>query len=298
MFKRFFLFFGVNILIIATLGITLNILTSLGIIPPMGQGYAGLFVFCLFWGTGGAFINLLISKWMAKRVMGVRLLERNGPGSDLVNRVHTMARKAGLEKMPEVGVYDSAEVNAFATGPSRNNSLVAVSTGLLNRMNDDEVDGVLAHEVAHIANGDMVTMTLVQGVMNAFVMFAARVVAGIINNALKDENGRGGLGMFAYYGVVIALDILFGLLAAPVVMWFSRWREYRADAGGARLASKEKMIAALESLKRSIDRIDASTEQKAFQSMKISQKGAFAQLFSSHPPLDARIEALKRHPFA
>lgn len=298
MFKRYFLLFGVNILIIVTLGITLNILTSMGIIPPVGQGYAGLFIFCLFWGMGGAFLNLMISKWMAKKVMGVRLLERNGPGSELVNRVHTMARKAGLEKMPEVGVYDSPEVNAFATGPSRSNSLVAVSTGLLNRMNEDEVDGVLAHEVAHIANGDMVTMTLIQGVMNAFVMFAARVVAGIINNAMRDEEGRGGLGMFAYYGVVMALDILFGLLAAPVVMWFSRWREYRADAGGARLSSKEKMIAALESLKKSIDKIDTSTDQKAFQSMKISQKGAVALLFSSHPPLDARIEALKRHPFA
>lgn len=298
MFKRFFLLFGVNILIIVTLGISLSVLTSMGIIPPVSQGYTGLFVFCLFWGTGGAFINLMISKWMAKKVMGVRLLEKNGPGSELVNRVHTMARKAGLETMPEVGVYDSPEVNAFATGPSRNNSLVAVSTGLLNRMNDDEVDGVLAHEVAHVANGDMVTMTLVQGVMNAFVMFAARVVAGIINNAMRDEEGRGGLGMFAYYGVVMVLDLLFGLLAAPIVMGFSRWREYRADAGGARLAGKEKMIAALEALKTTLDKIDPSTDQKAFQSMKISQKSSFAQWFSSHPPLEKRIQALKRHPFA
>jgi heat shock protein HtpX len=294
--KRFFLLFGVNILIVATLGITLSVLQAFGIIPPIGSSYKGLFIFCLFWGLGGAFLNLQLSKWMAKKMMGVQLLTTNGRGADLVQRVHAMARKAGLDKMPEVGVYESPEVNAFATGPSRNNSLVAVSTGLLNRMNDDEVDGVLAHEVAHIANGDMVTMTLVQGVMNAFVMFAARVVAQVINNALRDENGRGGLGMLGYYGTVFALDILFGLLAAPVVMWFSRWREFRADSGGARLAGKHKMISALESLKGTLDRVD--TSQKAFNSMKISGSIKFSELFSSHPSLDKRIDALKRQSIA
>lgn len=289
--KRFLLFFGVNILIVATLGITLSVLQTLGIIPPIGDGYQGLFIFCLFWGMGGAFISLMLSKWMAKKMMGVQILTTQGRGAELVQRVHGLARRAGLEKMPEVGVYESPEVNAFATGPSRNNSLVAVSTGLLNRMNDDEVEGVLAHEVAHIANGDMVTMTLVQGVMNAFVMFFARVVAQIINNALRDEDGRGGLGMFGYYATVMVLDIFFGLLAAPVVMGFSRWREFRADAGGARLAGKEKMIAALERLKGSLDQIDDS--QKAFSSMKISGRSKFAELFSSHPSLDKRIAALR-----
>lgn len=294
--KRLFLLFGVNILIVATLGITLTLLQAFGIIPPLGNNMMGLFIFCMFWGLGGAFLNLQLSKWMAKKMMGVQLLTTNGRGADLVQRVHAMARKAGLDKMPEVGVYESPEVNAFATGPSRNNSLVAVSTGLLNRMNDDEVDGVLAHEVAHIANGDMVTMTLIQGVMNAFVMFAARVVAQVINNALRDENGRGGLGGFAYMFTVFALDILFGFLAAPVVMWFSRWREFRADSGGARLAGKQKMISALESLKGTLDRVDNS--QKAFSSMKISGSMKLSELFSSHPSLEKRIEALRRQPLA
>jgi heat shock protein HtpX len=296
MFKRYFLLFGVNILIIATLGITLSILQGMGIIPHFSAGYQGLFMFCLFWGVGGAFINLLLSKWMAKKMMGVVMLSERGQGEELVRRVHQLARKAGLDKMPEVGYYNSPEVNAFATGPSRSNSLVAVSSGLLQRMNDDEVEGVLAHEVAHIANGDMVTMTLIQGVMNAFVMFAARAVAHLINNAMRDENGNGGLGGFAYIGVVIVLDIFFGLLAAPVVMGFSRFREYRADTGGARLAGKQKMIAALESLKGTVDRIDNS--QKQFASMKISGQSRFAELFSSHPALDKRIEALKRQSIA
>lgn len=296
MVKRVFLLFGVNILIIATLGVSLSILQSLGIIPPIGQGYMGLFIFCLFWGTGGAFINLMISKFLAKKMMGVRILDPKGSAAEIVNKVHGLARRAGLEKMPEVGVYESSEVNAFATGPGRNSSLVAVSSGLLNQMSAEETEGVLAHEVAHIANGDMVTMTLVQGVMNAFVMFAARVVAGIIDNAMSDEDGGGGLGMFAYFGVVIALDILFGILAAPVVAAFSRWREFRADNGGSRLAGKDKMIMALESLQRNIERIDSSTDQKAFQSMKISNKSSLAALFSTHPPLAKRIEVLRKQP--
>jgi heat shock protein HtpX len=290
MAKRLFLLFGVNILIVATLGITLTLLQSFGIIPPIGESYQGLFIFCLFWGTGGAFINLMISKFLAKKMMGVRILDPKGSGSEIVQKVHALARRAGLETMPEVGVYESPEVNAFATGPSRSNSLVAVSSGLLNQMSAEETEGVLAHEVAHIANGDMVTMTLVQGVMNAFVMFAARVVASVINNAMRDEEGNGGLGFFAYFGVVMVLDVLFGILAAPVVAGFSRWREFRADNGGARLAGKDKMIAALEALQRNVERIDNSTDQKAFQSMKITNKSGLAALFSTHPPLAQRIE--------
>ncbi len=294
MFKHAFFLLLMNVLIIATLGITLTVLRQFGINLPIGNNHMGLFIFCLFWGMGGSFVNLMMSKWMAKKMMGVEILTTNGRGSQLVQKVHQYARKAGLEKMPEVGIYESPEVNAFATGPSRNNSLVAVSTGLLSRMSDDEVDGVIAHEVAHIANGDMVTMTLIQGVMNAFVMFAARIVAGIINNAMKDEDGRGGLGWVAHMGVVFVLDILFGLLAMPVVAGFSRWREYRADSGGSRLAGKEKMIAALESLKSTIDRVD--TSQKSFASMKISNKKSISELFSTHPSLDKRIKALRGGP--
>jgi heat shock protein HtpX len=195
--------------------------------------------------------------------------------------------------MPEVYLYHSDELNAFATGPSRNNSLVAFSTGLLRDMNRDEVEGVAAHEVAHITNGDMVTMALVQGIVNAFVMFIARVVAMAIDSYLKDEDGRGGLGYFAYHGVVMLLQMVFGLLTLPVVAGFSRYREFRADAGGARLAGRDKMIAALQALdnKFSIDRLDNG--QPALKAMKISGSG-WTELLSTHPPLKKRIAALQQ----
>lgn len=291
MFKRVSLFLLTNILIVATISIVTSLLGVKPYLTAQGINYESLLIFCLLWGMGGSFISLLISKMMAKMAMGVQIVELNGPYHELVSTVHRLAKKAGITKMPEVGIYNSPEVNAFATGPSKNNSLVAVSTGLLEQMNQDEVEGVLAHEVAHAANGDMVTMTLVQGVVNAFVMFFSRVITFAISQALKDEEGRGGLGFFAQTAVIFVLDILFTILSKPIVMWFSRYREYKADAGGAELAGKQKMIAALESLVRYQDRI--MVDDSNMGTLKIADKQSIMALFSSHPPLEKRIQALK-----
>jgi heat shock protein HtpX len=291
--KRWFLFGLVNVLIMAVLSAILY-LTGLDqyITQQYGAGYMSMMVFCLFWGMGGSIISLLMSKWMAKTMHGVQIVDTKGPYAEIVQMVHHQARKAGFSKMPEVGVYDSPDINAFATGPSKNNSLVAVSTGLLRGMNRDEIEGVLAHEVAHIANGDMVTMTLIQGVLNAFVMFFARVIAGIINNAMKDENGRGGLGSFAYFGVTMVLQMVFGVLASFVTAWFSRYREYRADLGGAKLAGKEKMVAALRRLQSNYESLKPADNNMA--SFQISSKSKMFELLSTHPPLAQRIKALER----
>jgi len=229
---------------------------------------------------------------MAKNMMGLQPLNRDGKHGYIVELVRQFALKERID-MPEVYVYPSQELNAFATGPSRNNSLVAVSEGLLRDMNRDEIEGVIAHEVAHIANGDMVTMALVQGVVNAFVMFLARIVAFAIDNFLRgDDDEGGGLGYFGYFITVSVLQLVFGLLTMPVVAGFSRYREYRADAGGAKLAGKDKMIAALEALQEnfSIDRLDQS--QPSLKAMKISG-GGLVKLLSTHPPLEDRIAALK-----
>lgn len=293
MFRRIGLFLIVNILIVTTIGLVMNIL---GIQPYMtanGINYQSLIIFCLMFGMGGSFISLSISKWMAKRAYRMQEIELHDPQLGFVaSAVHQYAKGAGLEKMPEVYIYDSPEVNAFATGPSRNNSLVAVSAGLVRNMNRDEVEGVLAHEVAHIANGDMVTMALAQGVLNAFVMFLSRVGAMIISQALRSDDEEGeGLGPFAHMMLVYALDMFFGFLSMPVLMWFSRFREYRADAGGAKLAGREKMIAALTKLKGSVEQVD--NREPHLQAFKISDKSSFLALFSSHPPLDSRIQALQ-----
>jgi len=239
----------------------------------------------------GSFISLMISKWMAKRAMGLEPVDEHGPYAYLNEMVRQFAQRERIS-VPEVYIYPSDELNAFATGPSRNNSLVAVSAGLLRDFDRDEIEGVVAHEVSHIANGDMVTMAIVQGIVNAFVMFLARVVAIAIDNALRSDDEGEGLGYFAYYVVVSLLQVVFGLLTAPVVAAFSRAREFRADAGGAKLAGREKMIAALSALQEhmSVDRLD--NDQPALKTMKISGKGMIA-LLSTHPPLEKRIEALR-----
>jgi heat shock protein HtpX len=227
--------------------------------------------------------------------MGVQIVEGNGPHHQLVNSVHRLARSAGLTVMPEVGIYESEDINAFATGRSKNSSLVAVSSGLLNRMNEEEKEGVLAHEVAHIANGDMVTMALVQGVINAFVMFLSRVAAFAISQALRSDDDESPQSPWVNTLITFGLDILFGFLAMPIVAWFSRYREFRADAGAASLAGKEKMIAALLALKRVYPQLEESTavSNQNFQSMQISSKSSFWKLISTHPPLDERIAALR-----
>lgn len=302
MAKRILLLLSVNFLIMISLSIIMNVL-GLGHLASMGGGnLVGLFILCLFWGMGGAFISLMISRWMAKTMMGVQLVTLNGPHKELVEKVHRLARRAGIMDMPEVGIYQSEQLNAFATGPSKNKSLVAVSSGLLSAMNDDEIEGVLAHEIAHIANGDMVTMTLIQGVMNAFVMFLSRLIAHLIDQQMR-ENDRDsrGLGLFAYMAVVFILDMIFGLLASIVVAYFSRYREFKADLGGAQLASKDKMLKALQALNRFYPQLatapddpERSKQEAGFKAMQISSKRSGLMLFSTHPALEDRIDALKR----
>lgn len=297
MAKRVFLFLVTNLAVVVVLSLVVNLLTALGVIPPFGRGgLAGLAVFCLIWGMGGSFISLQISRWMAKRSMGVRLVDgRTGqPDLDWLHEtVARLARQAGLP-MPEVGYYESPEVNAFATGPSRSRSLVAVSTGLLRGMRREEVEGVLGHELAHVANGDMVTMTLLQGVLNAFVMFFARIVASVVSSAIsrRDDDERPGfLDHMIYMAVVMVMEIALGILASMITAWFSRRREFRADAGSARLAGRERMLAALRRLQSQRELVDPG--HQALAAFKISGRPGFLALLSTHPPIEQRIRALE-----
>lgn len=274
-----------------TITITINLISVFFGIQIEPNTLSGLVIFCGLFGMGGSFISLFMSKFLAKMTMGVKIIDpknSSGPLNNLVNTVHNLAKNAGLKNMPEVGVYSSPEVNAFATGPSRNNSLVAVSSGLLERMNEKEVEGVLAHEVAHIANGDMVTMTLIQGIINTLVMIIARLLASAISNQM-DERAR----PMVHFGLVMVLQIALSLLGSLVVSAFSRWREYRADYGGARLAGRDSMIAALERLTRTQELIEP--DQQSVASLKISSKRSrsFMEFFSTHPKLEDRIYRLK-----
>ena len=294
MMKRIFLFVLTNILVMVTVSIVLSVLGVNHYVTAAGLDYSSLMVFCLVWGFVGSGISLMLSKFMAKRMMGVEIVDDRGQYGDLVRKVHALARAAGLTKMPEVGVYQSPEVNAFATGPSRNNSLVAVSSGLLQQMTVDEVEGVLAHEIAHVANGDMVTMALVQGVVNAFVMFFARIAAYALQNVLsgdRDDDRPASSGL-AYHLSVMVFEIFFSFLGMFVVAYFSRLREYRADKGGAQYAGKHKMIAALKRLQQKIDFVDDSKD--AIKTLKISSKKGLMNFLSTHPKLEDRIAALER----
>lgn len=290
--KRIVLFVTVNMLIIATVSTVMAVLGVRPYLEANNLRFGSLILFCIAWGFGGAFVSLAISRVMAKWMMGVKLIEPNTQDHRLLsvrNRVHHFARQAGLGVMPEVGYYESEELNAFATGPTRNRALVAVSTGLIHRMSEREVDGVLAHEVAHIANGDMVTMTLVQGVVNAFVMFLARVAAFFAGQLVAEERRP-----LVQFGVTIALEVVLGILGMLVVSFFSRAREFKADEGGATLSGSGNMIAALERLKLNM-RLPQAEEQPALATLKISgHAGGFLRLFSTHPDLDDRIERLKR----
>lgn len=284
--KRIFLLIATNLAILLVASIVMSIL------GVNTQTMGGLLVFAAIFGFGGSFISLAISKWMAKKTMGCEVITHPRDNTErwLVDTVARLAEKSGIN-MPEVAIYQSSEMNAFATGPSKNNALVAVSSGLLYGMTQDEIEGVLAHEVSHVANGDMVTLTLIQGVVNTFVIFAARVVAGIIDNFVAggDEEGEG-LGMFAYMAVVFVLDMLFGILASIIVAYFSRIREFKADEGAARLAGKGKMIAALERLRQGPESGAMPAQMSAFG---INGKRSMAELMMSHPPLEKRIAALK-----
>ncbi|MDB6059431.1 MAG: Heat shock protein [Verrucomicrobiales bacterium] len=286
----------VNVLVL----ITISIVLSLFHVPRRigGGNYTGLLILCFIWGMVGSVISLLLSRVMAKWMMGVKVIDPNTTdpnGRRLVETVHQLARNAGLTTMPQVGYYESPEVNAFATGPSRSRSLVAASSGLLNHMNQAEIEGVLGHECAHIANGDMVTMTLIQGVVNAFVMFFARIAAMALTSRGNDDN-RGG-NTFAYFMLVQVFQIAFSILGMIVIFWFSRWREFRADAGGAKYAGRGNMISALKALQtyheRGLDQ--AGDQQPAFQALKISGKtSGLGLLFASHPPLEERIARLEQ----
>jgi heat shock protein HtpX len=299
MFKRVFLFILTNILVVATISILLSVFGVTHYVERAGRGYGlnmqKLLIICLVWGFVGAFISLALSKVMAKWMMGLTIINpRNASGSEaqLVSTVHRLARAAGLTSMPEVAIYNSEEVNAFATGPTRSSSLVAVSTGLLHSMSWDEVEGVLGHEIAHIANGDMVTMALVQGVVNAFVMFLSRVLAFAISTAVSRSDEENAFPRMLNFILTFVFDIFFTLLGSLVVAAFSRFREYRADAGGANLAGKQKMIAALDRLRRTHELVDNS-QAPSLAAMKISSKGGILALFSTHPPLEERIKRLQ-----
>jgi len=296
MIKRIFLFVIVNILVVTTISLMLNLLGIRPYLTRSGIDYQALLAMCSVVGFTGAFISLAISRIMAKMMMGVQVIDpatARGEQKELVTLIHRLSQRAGLTTMPEVGIYNSPEVNAFATGPSKSRALVAVSTGLLNSMNPQAVEGVLGHEVAHIANGDMVTMTLVQGIVNTFVMFFARIAAWMLSSYLegnrdREESRSGGM---SYYICSYVFEILFSLLGMFVVCYFSRRREFRADAGSAQFAGREKMISALQALKSQYERIDTSHPSVA--TLKISGRKGIWALLSTHPSLDDRIAALK-----
>ena len=291
MAKRIGLFVGVNLLIVLTITTVTSFLGIQPYLSDRGINLQALAMFCVLWGFGGAFISLAISRITAKWMMGVKVIDpmtRDSSERWLIDKVHALARGAKLPAMPQVGFYDSDEVNAFATGPTKSRALVAVSSGLLRNMNSNEAEGVLGHEVAHIANGDMVTMTLVQGVVNAFVMFVARIIAWLVSQFV-DERVR----HWVHFGAVILFEILFSILGMFVVAAFSRAREYRADAGGAVLAGRANMIAGLKKLKRTLELTDDS--QPSLATMKISsgKTGGLMAWLSTHPDLDERIRRLE-----
>ena len=287
--KRVFLLIVTNFAILAVLSVTMQLLgIDSALTNETGLNLQGLLVFAAMFGFGGAFISLFISKWMAKRSTGAHVIEvpANTTERWLVDTVRRQAERAGIG-MPEVAIYDAPDVNAFATGWNRNNALVAVSTGLLNNMSQEEAEAVLGHEVSHIANGDMVTLTLIQGVVNTFVIFISRVIGYIVDRVLlKNEKGEG----MGFFIATMVAEVVLGVLASMVVAWFSRHREFRADAGGASLAGREKMIAALERLKGNHEQTALPTQMSA---LGISGGGAMMKLFMSHPPLDERIAALR-----
>lgn len=290
MFSRIAIFLATNLAVLVLVGIVMSILG----LNPRGGG-AGLLVFAALIGFGGSFVSLAISKWSAKRGTGARVITepRDEMERWLLATVERQARQAGIA-MPEVAIYEAPEINAFATGPSRNNSLVAVSSGLLRGMSRDEAEAVLAHEVSHVANGDMVTMALVQGVLNTFVIVLSRIVGRIIDGALSGNRDSDAPGPF-YFISVIVLDLVFGLFASMIAMWFSRRREFRADAGAAGLAGREKMIAALERLANNQGQNSLPKQIAAF-GISGGLAHGLGRLMMSHPPLAERIQALRDAP--
>ncbi|HEX6764470.1 MAG TPA: protease HtpX [Polyangiaceae bacterium] len=294
MFKRIALLVATNFAILFVLNLVLLALERAGVFGKGGitAQYGPLMVMSALFGFGGSLVSLLMSKTMAKWTTGARVIETPSNASEawLVETVRRHAQAAGIG-MPEVAVYDAPDMNAFATGATKNSSLVAVSTGLLTAMDRTEVDAVLGHEISHIANGDMVTLTLIQGVLNTFVIFLSRVIGGVIDGALRSRDDRGGRGL-GYFAAVMISQLVLGILATLIVMWFSRRREYRADQGGATLAGKGSMIGALRRLSRN----EGSSLPESLAAFGVSGRGAVMGLFRSHPPIEDRIRALEALP--
>jgi heat shock protein HtpX len=288
--KRIFLLIATNVAIMIVLSIVVSVLGFDRYLTREGLDLQALLAFSAVLGFGGAFISLLLSKWMAKAAMGVKVITEPRTEAEqwLVNTVRQQAQAAGIG-MPEVGIFDSPDPNAFATGASKNSALVAVSTGLLNNMRRNEVEAVLGHEVSHVANGDMVTLTLIQGVMNTFVFFLARVIGFVVDRVLL-KNERDGVGI-GYMATVIVAQLVLGILAGMVVAWFSRKREFRADAGGAHLAGTNAMIGALEALRRVHSPTALPEKMQAF-GIRSGPPQGWQKLFMSHPPIEERIAAL------
>ena len=288
--KRIILFLATNMAVLLVLSIVINVIcNALGI---QQNSTGGILLLAAVFGFGGAFISLWMSKWMAVKTTGAKVIDKPSTPQEqwLLETVRRQAAQAGID-MPQVAVYPADDMNAFATGARRNNSLVAVSTGLLSQMSKDEAEAVLGHEVSHIANGDMVTLTLIQGVLNTFVIFLARIIAMAVDNFLRRDNDSEGLGTFAYIATVFVLEMIFGVLASLIVMWFSRQREYRADAGGASLAGKYKMIGALKRLQNNIEpQLEGNLTAFGIN----GKRSRLTEWFMSHPPLEKRIEVLSR----
>ncbi len=297
MLKRISLFIALNLIVVLTISLILNLFQVRPFLTSYGLDYKSLALFCLIWGMGGAWISLGLSRIMAKWMMGVRVIDpftKDSQQKHLLEIVHELAEKAGLPAMPEVGIYSSAEVNAFATGPSKRRALVAVSSGLLNHMDEEQLKGVLAHEISHIANGDMVTMTLIQGVVNAFVMFLARALAYALSGLGKNRQSSSNSSYLSYGILVFIFQIVFMILGSLIVAAFSRFREFKADHGGARLAGKESMISALKQLRHCQRMQDPGHALASIETMKISSsRGSWIQLFATHPPLEERIDRLR-----
>lgn len=287
--KRVFLFLATNLAIVLVLSVTMRLLGVEPYLQANGLNLTSLLIFAAVMGFGGSLISLAISKWMAKKAMGVRVIETPSSSTELwlVDTVRRYAADAGIP-MPEVGIFDSPEVNAFATGPSKSNALVAVSTGLLRAMTKEEAEAVIGHEVAHVANGDMVTLALIQGVVNTFVMFLSRVIGHTVDRVVfKNENGHGP----AFWVTVIVAELVLGILASIIVMWFSRQREFRADRGGASLAGKRAMINALKRLQ--MVHAGPLPEKMAAFGIAGGRSSGLKRLFMTHPPLEERIAALE-----